>query len=330
MYVSSIAQNSQTQTFHGNRVAKALTLVNPDSKVSKGLTRLDAAVAQAYVRSIPYRLGVTVNEVNTLKQFDGDSFLFASFDFLGHKLGFSRNIRPQMQIVDDIVGGVHMAYLPLYNRVLCSKSTISKMPRENVFGLIRHEYQHYIQNVNALRHETFGEEVVNIMCQNNIKMQKDVINKLFEQFSIDQIKEIYKESPESLDYIMYIKKTMDSGDEKLVDDLFEIIGQDYRQSLTEYRMNVIKELGVIKKDSAMTPKIKRDFEELQNVGYYNPNGTIDFSRYFASGIEDEAIKAQTAAELGFEPGICGFKQIKDATLNDLVQKNKAELDIVNK
>lgn len=140
-------------------------MVNSDSKVSKGLTRLDAAVAQAYVRSIPYRLGVTVNEVNTLKQFEGDSFLFASFDFLGHKLGFSRNIRPQMQIVDDIVGGVHMAYLPLYNRVLCSKSTISKMPRENVFGLIRHEYQHYIQKVFCLPNVLNIRETLVLMFQ---------------------------------------------------------------------------------------------------------------------------------------------------------------------
>ena len=324
MYFSSIAQNSQTQTFQGNRVAKALTLVNPDSKISKGLTRIDASAFQAYVRTLPYRLGVTVDEVNALKQFDGDSFLFASFDFLGHKLGFSRKIRPQVQVVDNIAGGAHMVYLPLHNIIACNKSTISKMSQESVFGLMRHEYQHYIQNINALRHETLGEEVVEIMSQNNIKMQKKSMEALFKNYSQDQIAQIYSESPETLEYIMYIKKAMDSGDEKLVNQIFDAVGQEYKDALVAFRKSVIDELGIIKKDSAMTPKIKRDFDELQEVGYYNADGTPDLGRYFASEIEDEAIKAQSAAELAFNPEICGVKQFRDAILESLAQKDGAD------
>ena len=195
------------------------------------------------------------------------------------------------------------------------------MPQEHIFGLIRHEYQHFLQNINALRHETFGEEVVEIMVKNNIDLQKKSINVLFENCSLEQIKEIYAENPDALNYILYIKKAMDDDDEKLINEIFSVVGQDYRQSLIDYRMNVIKELGIIKRDSTMTPKIKRDFDELQKLGYYNPDGTLDTAKYFTSTIEDEALNAQLAAELAFNPKICGVKQIKDATLTNLAQKD---------
>ena len=107
----------------------------------------------------------------------------------------------------------------------------------------------------------------------------------------------------------------------MLDEIFSVVGQDYRQSLIDYRMNVIKELGIIKRDSAMTPKIKHDFDELQKLGYYNPDGTLDTAKYFEAGIEDEALNAQLSAELAFNPKICGIKQVKDATLAVLTQKD---------
>ena len=58
-------------------------------------------------------------------------------------------------------------------------------------------------------------------------------------------------------------------------------------------------MGVIKSDSSLTPKIKSDFEEFRDLGYYNQNGTIDYDKYVKSKIEQNAIEAQSAAAFEF-------------------------------
>ena len=89
-------------TFESKYIEKFMQVI-PDTKTGKNITYLDAIASQAYIKSIPFRLKTTMAEINELKKFEGSEFILKSYLFLCKKLGFSENIRPAFNIVDDFI-----------------------------------------------------------------------------------------------------------------------------------------------------------------------------------------------------------------------------------
>lgn len=310
---------SQNINFQNAKLKKALELV-PETKVSKGLTRLDVAAFKKYVSAIPYRTGITLDDVKNLKVFNGDKFITNSFKFLCNKLGFSENIRPGLSIVDEMYHDGFMSYVPANNIVMVNRTKLKNLSKDHIFALIRHEIQHYIQNILALRHETIGKQAIDIMAENNLKTSIAIAENLFNSLSDQGIKEIYGEMPDVYNFVMHTKKLYESGNRTAFIDSMKINSEIYKENLLIWQRKLIDELGQIPKDSALTPKIKQNFEELQNTGYYEANGQINPERYSRSKIEQEAENAQFAAEIEFNPFECGIKQIKDATIQAYSEK----------
>lgn len=289
----------------------------PNTKTAKDLTQLDAASMQAYVLAKPYTIKISQEEVDNLKKLDGVDFILESYDFLTKKLGLSEEIRPYLNIIENINAELKMAYMPVNNIILCSKNKVISASKENIFAMLRHELQHYIQNISALRHETYGEKAIEKLVEKYKKQEKMTIINLFKMQSEEQTIENLKDHPEALaEYKMY-KSIYESGDEEKFDKLFDANAQRYREEMQRIQEKIKKELGVIPASNPLSKTIKANFENLINPKYMKKDGSVNYAKYFKSPIEIEAMNAQNAAVISLAPNECGIKIMKLSTLESL-------------
>ncbi len=336
MNVQKLAQNVTPHVYKGeNKVVQTLLEVIPDSKVGKNLTRLDINMFKAYMSAKPYMMGVSPKEIAELEKFEGIDYVLQVYDFLTNKLGFNEKIRP-MLIFGEMSPSLHANYFPVTNIITINKKTVGETSKPKLFSYLRHELQHFIQNQNILRHEEFGEKAIDLMVDKYFNYERKVTEHILRNSSMQDVYKIchqqQKQDPQKLyKDLMEAKMYLDTNDSKGFDSVIGRFTQQYREEIIQYRKNIIEELGLIKKDSALTPKIEEYYKEFEKVDYYNPNGTIDPVKYLHSKVEQEALDAQRASEkeaLG-EPCFIRylkksfFEEIKDPEVLKIMEKVSA-------
>ena len=317
-------------TFENKYVEKVMKVI-PDTRTGKNITYLDAIATQSYIKSIPFRLKTTMAEINELKKLEGSEFILKSYLFLCKKLGFSENVRPGFNIVEDIANEGKMFYSPILNVIFCKAKEIEQFPKDEVFAFIRHELQHFIQNTSALRHETYGEKAVEVMVQSYKINESNSFIAVIKNYTDEQLDVIFKESPETVFILKNFRKLYEKGQTQAIDELLEAHSQQYRSDVLKVQEHLKRELGVISKNSPLSEKIQQDFVALHSSNYYNADASIDYKKYFSSEFEVEAGLAQSAANFAFKNSSeCEMKLIKDMMLKSLVDENGALQKILAK
>ncbi len=294
---------------------KNLTEVIPDTKVFKEMTNLDKNCIVNYIQAKSYKMGITADEVAELSKFDGVDFVVNSYDFLTKKLGLTEDIRPALFNM-SIPGDAAMFYSPAVNIIYAdlAKCAQSKFDKGDLFKMLRHEMQHFLQYCTVLRHQTLGEKVIDFKVNEFVTAIKENLSNVLNTYSLEQLAQMGI-SPEELNLYKTAKSCLDKNDIKGFNQICEYSGESQKNALLEYRQKLINKMGLIKEDSALTPKAQSLYDEFCNIGYFNQDKTIDMKKYMASKIENEAIISQVQAELEYRQVPCGVKYIRETTID---------------
>lgn len=312
-------QINQNVSFSGSKTDELLKVI-PDSKVAKNIRPLDINLFRNYVFSRPYRMNISAEEFNTLKNLEENEFFLKSHELISKELGIPDEVAPGMMYA-KLNPEVVMAYIPNQN-IICLNVDAPKTTKAQKFAFMRHEFQHYMQNTSVLRHETIGEKAVEEYTKNYVEVQKAIVKPLLEMSDED----ILKVEDINHDIVLKIKECTLKNDTETIDKIYAAISEEYSTLIKAFRNNLIEKMGLIEADSVQTPKIQNRYEEFLNVGYYKQDQSIDYNKYFESNIESEAIKAQLMAQSAFE-GRCPIATNRDEVLK-IIEENPKFLDAV--
>lgn len=286
------------QNFTGTYVDKLYEKVE-GKEVFKNATNAQFNALRTYVLTKDYALGVTPQEAAELSKYDGDDFLLHSHDYLLKKLNIPEEIAPPFMVQDLQNKQAMMMYIPSMNIIMINPEGCEKFDKAAVFKMLRHEFQHYIQNVNILRHETFGEEAINIYKDKYMQVQRNVFETLYANNKIEQFMQSADIPMNEKAMLQYFKTLKASNNNEGINALFENISKEYVKNLIEFKDKVRKNLGVIPADSPKTKKIEVFFNEFKDLGYFNPNGEINYDKYLKSVTEQDGFWLKNVQGLNF-------------------------------
>ena len=138
-----------------------LTKVIPNTRACKNLTTLDVNCFRAYAYAMRYRMKNSAEEIKNLFKLEGNDFINETFNYIGNKLGIDKELMPEVLVLDEDDPDAPMAYRVTESIFLRNKD-LSMYTKPQIFGFIRHEIQHYKQIIDIIRHETLGEQLIDI------------------------------------------------------------------------------------------------------------------------------------------------------------------------
>mgnify|MGYP004665512631 CR=1 FL=1 len=316
MQIQNIGYQNKTYAtqFKGTYEQELLTPIK-NTKIGKGLTQLDILAFKSYVMGKKFAMGVTAKEVKELSKLEGNEFIVNAYKTIADKVGISQETRPKI-IFGKTVG--KMGYVPMFNIITVDPKNLQKNTKPEIFGLLRHEIQHFKQNAMVLCHEELGEKAITNSIEKYRQAEKNSVSYVL-SLPDETIKEIIKltPNPEQMEKYVNLGK---SGQMDKVNEMIDQFAEKYKQDLTSLREKLIVENGLIKKDSKISSKVEGYFDDLINGGYYNSENGIDWKKYFESQIEHEAMFSQTQAQIEFSQEPCGLKYLKGSTLSAIKEK----------
>lgn len=303
----------------GGSAVQELTAIIPNTKVAKNLTQLDRNAFSYYIYARKFPNGITTEDIKSISKFEGSEFMIQAYELLTKKLGLSPDIRPPFSGVPQIKGDALGAYMPTTNMIVVDMQKIQnlKISKGNIFGFIRHELQHFLQNAAVLRHETIGERAIEKMRTNYINAEKATAINAVKMVPMEQLEQIFANNPEALTLIRMVKDCLEKGTLEDLEPYYEKMGKEYTQNLINLRHKLIDKLGLIKKDSNQTKKIQGYFNEFDKIGYYNSDGQVNLAKYLKSKIEQEAILSQLQAQFEYSQEPCFMHYAKTEFLKSL-------------
>lgn len=308
-------QNTKLYTpqFKGNMAKLWLTPIK-DTKVGKDLTELDKYAFQTYVNSKQFHVGITQEEINKLSKFDGKEFFTASFDYLTQKLGIKKSIQPTL-VFTQLPDGSRMAYTPINNSIMVNLEKCSAENKAHQFAGIRHELQHFLEISMIMRHEELGTKAIDSMVASHENSLINMFKHLLVDASEEEISAVAETTSNPEEFVEMILEALNGNSDKIVEEI-HTSSTEFEKSLNAFRESLIKDMGKIQKDSALTPKIEEYYKGFSN-SYHNADGSIDMGKYVNTSTE-EAMLAETCARKEFEnPKACLLKQIKDELLDEI-------------
>lgn len=305
---------SYTPQFKGNMAKLWLTPIK-DTKVGKDLTELDKYAFQTYVNCKQFHVGITQEEINKLSKFDGKEFFTASFDYLTKKLGIKKSTRPNLVFTQFPSDG-RMAYTPINNSIMVDLKKCSSATKAQNFAGIRHELQHFLEISMIMRHEELGTKAIDSMVASHENSLINMFKHLLVDASEEEISAVAETTSNPEEFVEMILEALNGNSDKIVEEI-HTSSTEFEKSLNAFRESLIKDMGKIQKDSALTPKIEEYYKGFSN-SYHNADGSIDMEKYVNTSTEEEAMLAETCARKEFEnPKACLLKQIKDELLDEI-------------
>lgn len=303
----------------GGSAVQELTAIIPNTKVAKNLTQLDRNAFSYYIYARKFPNGITAEDIKSISKFEGSEFMIQAYELLTKKLGLSPDIRPPFSGVPQIQGDALGAYMPTTNMIVVDMQKIQnlKISKGNIFGFIRHELQHFLQNAAVLRHETIGEQAIEKMRTNYINAEKATAINAVKMVPMEQLEQIFANNPEALTLIRRVKDCLEKGTLEDLEPYYEKMGKEYTQNLINLRHKLIDKLGLIKKDSNQTKKIQGYFNEFDKIGYYNSDGQVNLAKYLQSRTEQEAMVSQLQAQFEYSQEPCFMHYAKTEFLKSL-------------
>ena len=303
----------------GGSAVQELTAIIPNTKVAKNLTQLDRNAFSYYIYARKFPNGITAEDIKSISKFEGSEFMIQAYELLTKKLGLSTDIRPPFSGVPQIKGDALGAYMPTTNMIVVDMQKMQnlKISKGNIFGFIRHELQHFLQNAAVLRHETIGEQAIEKMKTNYINAEKATAINAVKMLPMEQLEQMLANNTEALTHIRMVKDCLEKGTLEDLEPYYEKMGKEYTQNLINLRQKLIDKLGLIKKDSNQTKKIQGYFNEFDKIGYYNSDGQVNLAKYLKSKIEQEAILSQLQAQFEYSQEPCFMHYAKTGFLKSL-------------
>lgn len=318
---SNYVSAPQFKSKYFEKLAQSANLKKPFDKMTKG----DCEGLHTYVHSLQFRLRVTPEEINELLSKNGVEFLTASANFFKQKLGFSDGTFPPTVQIGSIRSGLYAAYALEQNIIYLSKDS-ENIPKPKLFGLLRHEYQHAIQNHNILRTEGLGEEAVEYYAERSFNKQKDVLLDFAKNYSVKELLAQGLINDYGAHLVSNLAQALQKDDEVAIENILRRFKKGLAAGLNEFREKLIMEKGLIKADSRAAKIATIHFDEFKNIDYFDENGNLNLGKHAFKVTENEAEMAQLMAESEMSQ-TCFIKLRKD-NLEEL-SKNKSTADSID-
>lgn len=178
-------------------------------------------------------LKITEEEFMTLFSYEGEEYILKAFELLTKKMNIQQELMPQ--IIYNYATGVPMSYEYYMNCIVVNPAV--KFSKANLLELLRHELQHFSQNMQMLRHETKGSELVKIFSKMQAEKTCKGIDHYAKNVDIEQLKLILNE--EDLNQVSFLKDLLKNNQIKEYDyfmqSLEKHIQDYYLQANTELR-----------------------------------------------------------------------------------------------
>lgn len=316
-------------------------LPNLAESAPKKVTQTDLLMFRQYVFSKGLELNTTAEEIKQLFELDGDEFFNASFEFLFKKLGVPEVLKPEIGEV-SLPETAGMAYDPAQNKILKNVNA-PKVNKATTYSFIRHELQHFLQNLAVLRHKDIGEKAANIYAEMLAQAELQVYDNYSKNQTLEEI-QLIGFSEEVMNNFITLKNLIENNDEEAyTNKLKEIYTELVRECTIQhnnFRNLVIKEMGYLKENTREENRAKKFFNEFLKVNnqvglpsYMKEDGSVHAGEYSYDIRENEALIAQDVALLDVNRHLqnentCYIKHIKQAIDNMLAKKdeNKKQLE----
>ena len=218
-------------------------------------------------------------------------FAKACFKGMVEKLNLPKKIAPKL-VFEPVDADFIFGYERTSNSIIINTND-DVPPKNEIFALIRHEFQHYLQNIDLLRSEEYGEEHINNLVNVHISEFKENTLSLLK----DDPKN-WEVGYEEFKHLYQIKRDLENGSSEHFEKDIKEEGKAVRKSLKNLQKEVIKSLGVIKASSPQSGYLKKLYKGFQE--YDEKTNEMDWDDYLTNYSEYEAVLAETATEAELE------------------------------
>lgn len=323
IYSSNYNTPPQFKSKFIERIKSSANLKKPLEK----MTIEDVENLMGYIQGLKYRMGISPQEIKEILSKDGIDFINQASKFLISKLGFTTNNAPPIYFIKDSIGGGGAAAYVCHHNIVYIAEGYENYTKSQLFALLRHEFQHAIQNHNIFRTEGLGEEAVEFYTERSFDEQKKYLLDFAQNYSIKELLTQGLIDNNGAILISELSNALQKNDTKEVENIFNKIKESIKIELNEFRKKLIREQGLIKSDSKAAKIAKEHFEEFKSPGYFDKDGNIDWGKHCLKEIEIEANTAQIMAEAEINQ-TCFIRQAK-INLEKLC-KNENFMSSINK
>lgn len=276
---------------------KVVEKIAPEPVQKKAVSVMDKMFFVQYMFARNLSLKTTNDEIKKLFELNGDEFLHGAYDFLLKKMGVPESLRPQIVSVPQNEN-IGMAYNFITNQLILNPNN-KKNSNLEIYGFLRHEFQHLLQNIDIFRNLEIKDDVIDLYTKKAIEMNILNIKHIVKNLSIEQLNELGCDEG-ALNFYKELKEIyQNGGEEKLTQTLNELAEEsipDFKNKFSAFSDLVIKEMGPLKQGSREASRSVKFFKEYFNdSSYWKPNGSIHLGKYVTDVRENEALISQEIA-----------------------------------
>lgn len=266
----------------------------------KKVSQTDIFNFRQYLLGKEVDIKITPEEIKTLFACKTDEeFGVSAFEFLTKKMQISDRLKPQYMCA-EVNPNAKMIYDLTQNTIFVN-SNAQFVDRTEFLSVLRHEFQHYKQNICMLRHPEIGKKAVDLYAKLLSNAQIKNIDNQIRNCSIEELKS-FGCSEEALQEFSMAKDLLSKNQiaeyEKYIQKLTKEIESKNLESIGSFRASVVDELGLLKESSREAGRAKKYFDATaRENGYFQKDGGIDYGKYYFDIRENEALAAQDMIRL---------------------------------
>ena len=299
--------NNINTTF-GNKTKLVTAIQNSAEKYStapRKVTAMDKYLFRGYTFSLSFLPKFNQKDINRLFKLEGDEFIFESYEFLIRHLRIPQSLRPPIEIT-DLGDEIEMAYSYTKNKVEVN-SDRKNNSKIYIFGSLRHEIQHFLQNINIFRHEELGNTAVETYSQMSANSIAEGLNEIIDNSELEKLIKLANTDEPRYQVCLALKYLKERNQMEEYQDILnrikDICKKESVKELTKFRKRVIQEMGYLDKNSRDAKRAEKIFDEFKNNIYYKEDGTIHNGKYQYSVSETEALIAGEMTEAEIKGGL---------------------------
>lgn len=272
---------------------------------------------------------ISPEEFKKLFEFDGEEFYLKAFQFLTKKLNVSESLTPQFRYL-EVNPTAKMAY-DYASNVIYVNPNCKFASKAEFLALLRHEFQHYLQNMNVYRHPQKGAEIVDFYTKGQTKAQMKQLDSLARNCSIEELQKMGMDDSALNDFKMLKELLANNNIEG-----YELQMKTFCNSLEEtnhsrfenFRQTIMKEMGLLQDGSREARRGEKYFAGIVDEQSYWQKDGIDYSKYLYDIRENEALVAQDMVMMSANGRGCYIRQIRESINN--LEKNMPKESKFNK
>lgn len=291
--IKTIITKPKTLTYAHNAVKKVAqqigkTPIKPDAT--------DIGMFQQYMFSKQFHLKMDADEIKKLFSLDGDNFFTGVYNFFVKKLGIPEKLKPAVGEF-PLGENVKMSYLWNYNMIGINPNA-PVASKEEIFGFIRHELEHWAQNMDTLRHSEYGPKMIDFLTDISTQSQLAGIDNIAKTYSFEQIQGLGLDD-NMIDIIKKLKELLAQNDTKSYNKILEDLGigmkSGFQKEFEVFRNQVINEMGSLSGDTKSAKRAGKFFDATMAETYWKQGGDVHWGKYGFDIREESAAVAQLVA-----------------------------------